>query len=244
MLKDFLHFLFKGPEFAHGFQSRIDEINDLLERYIAEIELFNPVYKLVSYRTKDELIARHIIDSLAPLGIILKQIKTLTAKADEPGECGGAGGAGGGLICAADAGSGAGLPGIPLAIVLNKVRWTLVEVKERRADFLRNTSAVLSLENVRVEQCAIERFNNQFDFITFRALSNLTGAFTKKMLKPLKPGGFLAAYKYNQDPLIKEIEASGIGGGAALYAVPTYPPAPAEAPLSRRAAPVLVIISK
>ena len=79
-----------------------------LERYIAEIERFNPVYKLVA-ATGEELVIRHIFDSLSAKATIEALLK----------------GSGGSRI--ADLGSGAGLPGIPLAIALPDATVALVE---------------------------------------------------------------------------------------------------------------------
>jgi 16S rRNA (guanine527-N7)-methyltransferase len=185
----------------------IDEICTVLERYIAEIELFNPVYGLVSCRTHDELIIRHILDSLAPLGIIIREAIKIPA----------------GEIChIADAGSGAGLPGIPLATAFQffsensfpAIQVTLIEKMERRADFLRSTSAVLSLKNIFVEQCEIKNTpRSSFDIITFRAFKPLTQKLLKELLPLLKDSGVLAAYKGRIEKIneeLQQLEAAGL----------------------------------
>ncbi|MDR2103421.1 MAG: class I SAM-dependent methyltransferase, partial [Treponema sp.] len=46
-----------------------EDLVSLLDRYIREIELFNPAYGLVGARDRRELVVKHILDSLAPLGI-------------------------------------------------------------------------------------------------------------------------------------------------------------------------------
>jgi len=199
MLKDFLISLSAGGDLPAGFRDRADEINRLLEIYIAEIERFNPAYKLVSYRTREELVTRHIADSLAPLGIIMKRLKNAPGSPPD------------GRVNAADAGSGAGLPGIPLAIAAESIHWTLIEAKERRAGFLRNCAALLSLRNADIEQRPLENTAPaRFDFVTFRALSPLTKPFVKKIHGMLKPSGFFAAWKGKRDTLLKEIEAAGL----------------------------------
>ncbi|MDR1412191.1 MAG: class I SAM-dependent methyltransferase, partial [Spirochaetaceae bacterium] len=108
---------------------RLEAVVSLLEKYIAEIELFNGAYGLVSAGSREELVTRHILDSLAPLGIIARTL----AGAESP--------------AIADAGSGAGFPGIPLAACLAPARasMTLIDRMGRRAGFLRNTLAILGL---------------------------------------------------------------------------------------------------
>jgi 16S rRNA (guanine527-N7)-methyltransferase len=100
----------------------------LLNKYIEAIERFNPSLSLVGATERRELVIRHILDSLAPLGI-LRRLVRLTS------------------LQAADVGSGAGLPGIPLAIALPDCFFTLIERKTKRAEFLRNTLPVLGLPN-------------------------------------------------------------------------------------------------
>ena len=67
-------------ELAARFSAGADEISakavsaprslDLLRRYVAEIEFFNQAYGLVGAKDRDELIAKHILDSLAPLSAV------------------------------------------------------------------------------------------------------------------------------------------------------------------------------
>ncbi|MDD3366652.1 MAG: class I SAM-dependent methyltransferase, partial [Sphaerochaetaceae bacterium] len=100
--------------------------------YMAEIALFNRKYRLVGAEGAD-FVVKHLLDSLAPVSYF----NTLLTARPEPLR-----------IC--DVGSGAGLPGIPLAIVLNKNPFTLIERSGRRAGFLRNAVAMCNLSE-RVE---------------------------------------------------------------------------------------------
>jgi 16S rRNA (guanine527-N7)-methyltransferase len=72
----------------------------------------------------------------------------------------------------ADIGSGAGLPGIVLAILSNDPI-TLIEPRRLRADFLAQTAETLGLSNVSVECAKVERVQGQFDLITARAVAQL-----------------------------------------------------------------------
>jgi 16S rRNA (guanine527-N7)-methyltransferase len=164
-----------------------------LKRYIEEIELFNPAYGLVKVRDRVELIVKHILDSLAPLNILRRLLETRPSA---------------GQI--ADVGSGAGVPGIPLAICMPGVEFTLIERMGRRAGFLRNTLAVLDLPNVRLEEAEMESLAqssaaDSFDLIVFRAFKPLDSALLKGLSRLLAPGGIIAAYKGRRESLEEEM---------------------------------------
>lgn len=108
---------------------------------------------------------------------------------------------------AADIGSGAGLPGIVLAIARPDVRWTLVEPMERRVIWLNEQVTELGLENVDVLRARAEdvRSVGDFDFVTARAVSALRTLipFTAPLLRN---GGELALLKGMNAPA--EIDAA------------------------------------
>jgi 16S rRNA (guanine527-N7)-methyltransferase len=152
-----------------------DHIHAVLIKYIEEIELFNPAYGLVKVQDRKELIVKHIFDSLAPLSIF----STLPNKT------------------IADVGSGAGLPGIPLAVCMPNAEFTLIERMGRRAGFLRNVIAVLGLSNIKIDEAEMEKLSGAevFDLIVFRAFRPLNPDIFKGLKRLLAPGGFIAAYK-------------------------------------------------
>ncbi|WP_426186589.1 16S rRNA (guanine(527)-N(7))-methyltransferase RsmG [Microbacterium sp. TWP3-1-2b2] len=108
---------------------------------------------------------------------------------------------------AADIGSGAGLPGLVLAIARPDVSWTLVEPMERRVNWLNKQVADLGLENVEVLRSRAEdvRAVGTFDFVTARAVSALRTLipFTAPLLRD---GGELALLKGMNAPA--EIDAA------------------------------------
>lgn len=73
----------------------------------------------------------------------------------------------------ADIGSGAGLPGLVLAIARPEVQWTLVEPMERRVTWLNEQVAALGLDNVTVMRARAEEVGLEFDVVTARAVSAL-----------------------------------------------------------------------
>jgi len=97
---------------------------------------------------------------------------------------------------AADIGSGAGLPGIVLAIARPDVEWTLIEPMERRTVWLSEQAEALGLTNVTVERMRGEEWaaGRSFDVVTARAVSALRTllSFTAPLVKP---GGRLVLLK-------------------------------------------------
>ena len=156
-----------------------------LERYIAEIELWNPKYGLIA--PGEDIVGRHVLDSLSGLEVIREL----------------------GPRRLADVGSGAGFPGIPLAIWLNDVDITLIERSGRRAGFLRNVVITLGLNNVTVLEKTVEEVGGEglFDVITFRAWSAVDDDLLDVLGSILSPEGTIAAYKGRKDVIESELAA-------------------------------------
>ena len=181
LLAEGLSGLCSDPDAAALVEARLGEIRALLVKYMEEIELFNAAYGLVKVTGREELVVKHILDSLAPLGHLARLLHGMPA---------------GSSSRIADAGSGAGLPGIPLAICCPGIQISLVERMGRRAGFLRNAAAVLGLSRVTVEETELEKAApGRFDLVVFRALSPLESDIVKTLQRLVKPGGVLAAYK-------------------------------------------------
>jgi 16S rRNA (guanine527-N7)-methyltransferase len=123
------------------------------------------------------LVIRHIFDSLAAVS----PIREIAGQYENP--------------CFADLGSGAGLPGIPLAIALGTYSFTLVERMERRVNFLRNALVATGLsERVQIVSQDLKQVRRRFDVITFRAFRPLVEILD--LVEPiLNAGGVVCAYK-------------------------------------------------
>ena len=169
-----------------------------MEQYINEIILFNSAYNLTNTSDHDELVVRHILDSLAGYEIIKNQL--VQRAGDSP--------------VVGDIGSGGGLPGIPLAtafLCANDIgraalQFKLVERMAKRCSFLENCCALLGLKNVEVQNLEAERVPPEsFDLITFRAFRPLDEKMTKTLLRMVKPGGVLCAYKAKSDNIKEEM---------------------------------------
>jgi len=173
----------------------LDTLDDrqlsLLERYIDLLEAYNPAYSLVSDCTREEAATRHILDSLAPLPALKERLQ--------------------GKRSLADAGSGAGLPGIPLAIACPEIQVTLIERMAKRVSFLRIAVQDLGLSNVNIEEKNIgeRRSGPLFDAVAFRALSSLDRKLVKTLKTLLKKDGFLAAWKGRLEKTAQEAASLG-----------------------------------
>jgi len=84
-----------------------------------------------------------------------------------------------------DVGTGGGFPGIPLAIVLDEVEFTLLDSKQKKIKVINEIAATLNLKNVKTIWDRIENVKEKFDFVTGRAVKDLSLFFswTKKNLK-------------------------------------------------------------
>jgi 16S rRNA (guanine527-N7)-methyltransferase len=192
---------------------RFDRIIAQLSAYAAEIELFNPLYKLVKADTREELVVKHLLDSLAPLGHICRALERI--------------GPTGALL--ADVGSGPGLPGLPLAIALHGASVTLIERMGRRTAFLRDTLAVLGLHNGTVLEAEAEKAPpGIFDMVLCRAFHPLDKKVFKTLTRLVRPGGCIAAYKGRREKAEAEFAAlaeagflrfGGGGGGSFAGAI-------------------------
>lgn len=163
-----------------------DTVLRRLSRLYDEISLFNPSYGLVNARGRD-LVIRHILDCLAPVGIIISG-----SSAPRPRM--------------ADLGSGSGLPGLVLASVLEDWDISLVERMGRRAGFLRNTVAAMGMSrSVKVEQKDLSKVQNSYDIITFRAFRQFKDIISD-LDRILVPGGKVFAYKSSEENIQEETE--------------------------------------
>lgn len=144
--------------------------------YLALLERWNRTYNLTAIRDPHEMVGKHLLDSLAMLPALE--------------HCGVADGA------LADLGTGAGLPGIPLAIARPGLQVTLVESNGKKARFLREALRTLQLGNARVAESRIEALEEPatYDAITARALATLP-LIIELGGHLLKPEGKLLAMK-------------------------------------------------
>ena len=137
---------------------------------------------LLGPRELDKLWSRHILNS----AVVAETVKA------------------GDLV--ADVGSGAGLPGIPMAIALPEAHFVLIEPMERRSSWMLEVIEELGLTNVEVRRARAEEvLDLTFDIVTARAVAALD-KLLRLTLHLLKPGGSLIALKGSK--AAEEIEAA------------------------------------
>ena len=128
-----------------------DQVQQKLLEYLALMQKWNKVHNLTAVRDADEMVTLHLLDSLVVLPHI--DAKHLL-----------------------DVGSGAGLPGIPLAICLPDLQVTVIDSNSKKVSFMRQAKAELGITNLevlggRVEDIAPAR---KFEIIISRAFSDLS----------------------------------------------------------------------
>lgn len=125
-----------------------EQLHQLLT-YVALLVKWNKVYNLTSVRDADQMISRHILDSLAIVPYLT----------------------GDSLL---DVGTGAGLPGIPIAIVRPDIAVTLLDTNSKKTRFLQQVKAELALTNITVVHARVEQAQlPKFAMITARAFATI-----------------------------------------------------------------------
>ena len=119
-----------------------------------------------------------------------------------------------GTLTIADIGSGAGLPGIPLACLFllktPSIKFTLIERMHKRCAVLENVQAMLGLTNTAVLESEAEKAPaDYFDIAVFRAFRPLDRAMLATLQKRIRSMGILAAYKGKRTAIEEEMQALG-----------------------------------
>jgi len=142
-----------------------------LLQYLALLQKWNRTYNLTAVREPSKMVAQHLLDCLA----VAPHVAARTIL---------------------DVGSGAGLPGIPLAAALPQTGVTLLESNHKKAAFLQQARIELQLENATVANERVEAWQPgvTFEIVISRALSDLA-EFIALAGRHVAPGGRLAAMK-------------------------------------------------
>ena len=116
---------------------------------------WNRVYNLTSVRDPASMLTHHLLDSLAVVGPLLRQV------GDRP-------------IRLLDVGSGAGLPGVVIAICCPQVQVDCVDTVAKKAAFIQQAAVSLQLPNLRGLHARVESLAEPYDVITSRAFASLS----------------------------------------------------------------------
>ncbi len=143
-----------------------------LAAYLELVEKWNRVHNLTAVREPSQMVTLHLLDSLS----ILPHVKDARS-----------------LL---DVGTGAGLPGIPLAIARPAMRVTLLDSSHKKCAFLQQAKTELGLDNVEVVCDRVESWKpaKKFDVAVSRAFADLAD-FVEQARHLVAPGGRLIAMK-------------------------------------------------
>lgn len=149
--------------------SLTDHQKTLLVAYVDMLHKWNKTYNLTSVRDPNEMLVRHILDSIVVAPYLQGQRFI-------------------------DVGTGPGLPGIPLAIVLPDAHFTLLDSLGKRVRFLRQVQHELKLENITPVQSRVEAYPSEppFDGVISRAFASLNDMVSWCHHLPGEKGRFYA----------------------------------------------------
>ncbi|EBT0458495.1 16S rRNA (guanine(527)-N(7))-methyltransferase RsmG, partial [Salmonella enterica] len=149
--------------------SLTDHQKTLLVAYVDMLHKWNKAYNLTSVRDPAEMVVRHILDSIVVAPYLQGQRFI-------------------------DVGTGPGLPGIPLAIVLPDAHFTLLDSLGKRVRFLRQVQHELRLENITPVQSRVEAYPSEppFDGVISRAFASLNDMVSWCHQLPGEKGRFYA----------------------------------------------------
>lgn len=126
-----------------------------LADYLALLQKWNKVYNLTAVRDPAEMLTHHLLDCLAVIGPLLRHTQSQ-------------------LIRLLDVGSGAGLPGVVVAICCPEISVTCVDTVSKKAAFIQQAAGALGLANLRGVHARVEEYKAEaFDVVTSRAFSSL-----------------------------------------------------------------------
>ena len=144
--------------------------------YLALIGKWNRVYNLTAVRDPAEMLTLHLLDSLSVVAPLRRHV------GDRPARV-------------LDVGSGAGLPGVVLAIALPQLQITCVDTVGKKASFIQQVASELRLRNLSAQHARVESMKiDPVDVVTSRAFASL-GDFTNLTKHHLLPSGVWMAMK-------------------------------------------------
>jgi 16S rRNA (guanine527-N7)-methyltransferase len=163
-------------------EMHIDAEPELVQRFTRLLRLldkWNRAFSLTAVRDPAEMVARHILDSLSARPFLAG-------------------------VSILDVGTGAGFPGLPLALVEPQRHFTLLDSGGKKIRFVRHVLGELALDNVILEHLRVEAFEpaDLYDVVISRAFSSL-GEFVRRCGGLVATGGCLLAMKgrYPDDEL-------------------------------------------
>lgn len=125
-----------------------------LQRYLELLIRWNAHVNLTAVREPEQIVTRHFGESLFAAQVLANHLESQAAPP----------------ATLADIGSGAGLPGIPIKLLMPAIELTLIESQNKKATFLREVVRALNLDNVQVFHGRAEEWHGNADVVTLRAV--------------------------------------------------------------------------
>ncbi len=187
----------------------------LLLDYLDLIQKWTRVYNLTAVRDPDEMFTHHLMDSLAVVGPLRRHLASVRESSLGAPSTRGSGSAGeGGGARLLDVGSGAGLPGVVLAICCPELRVDCVDTVAKKAAFIQQAAGQLKLPNLRGLHDRVERLAGPYDVVCSRAFASLADFVTWSSGALAADGAWLAMKGRHPEAEIAELPA-----GAAVFHV-------------------------
>ena len=172
-----------GDKLAHGVSKIGLSLSELqleqLAQYACLLQKWGRVYNLTANKEFSQIVSLHLLDSLVVVNPLLREAPHLKN--------------------ILDVGSGAGLPGVVLAIALPHVRVHCVDAVAKKAAFIHQVAISLELKNLSAHHSRIEVFEGCYDLIASRAFSSLVD-FVALTRKNISQSGIWLAMKARVNP--------------------------------------------
>ncbi|HSV51458.1 MAG TPA: 16S rRNA (guanine(527)-N(7))-methyltransferase RsmG [Burkholderiaceae bacterium] len=149
--------------------------------YLDLLGKWSKVYNLTAIRDPQEMLTHHLLDSLAVVAPLRRQLQQLYPSEPRP-------------LRLLDVGAGAGLPGVLIAIACPEVTVTCVDTVAKKAAFIQQAAGALRLPNLRGLHARVETLVDSYDVISARAFSSLVD-FVNWSGTALAPHGIWLAMK-------------------------------------------------
>lgn len=146
-----------------------------LLQYLGLLQKWGKVYNLTAVRDPAEMLSHHLLDSLAIVGPLRRQTGTQPTR----------------LL---DVGSGAGLPGVVVAVCCPEVQVECLDAVAKKAAFVQQAAGTLQLPNLRGVHGRVEQVNEAYDLVSSRAFASLAD-FVSGSRAALRHGGTWVAMK-------------------------------------------------
>ena len=156
------------------------QVAQLLD-FVALLQKWNKVYNLTSVRDPQEMLTHHLLDSLAAVAPLQRQLAQLQAGACNAGQ-----GEDSSALRLLDVGSGGGLPGVVFAICCPGLDVRCVDTVAKKAAFIQQAAATLKLPNLHGLHARVESLSGPFDVVSCRAFAALADftAWSRAALAP------------------------------------------------------------